>query len=211
MADKFLYAFGDETGDLGFAFERGSSRYFAISLVLTNHPDRISQETQRLRLTLGLSRKAEFRFHDVSNNFRSQFLTTIRPLPFMAYVLITDKTKLKGDWRKIDNPTLYALFLAELVKRIPQKLLERTILTLDQFGSAIAMKSTIRHELKQLDRQPFKRINMKRSQGNDLIQCADMVAGAVMRSWQQQDRRFLRLIENKVNVWQFPENENPPS
>lgn len=211
MADKFLYAFGDETGDLGFAFERGSSRYFAITLILTNYPDRISQEVQRFRLTLGLSSKAEFKFHDMSNNFRSQFLTTIQPLPFRAYVLIADKTKLKGDWQKVDNPTLYALFLAKLVRCIPQDCLERAILTLDQFGSLVAMRAAVRRELKQLGQRPFKRINMKRSQGNDLIQCADMVAGAVMRSWQQQDRQFLQLIENKVTIWPFPDNENPPS
>lgn len=211
MADKFLYAFGDETGDLGFAFERGSSRYFAITMIFTNQPDCIHQQIQRLRLRLGLSCKAEFRFHDMSNNFRSQFLTTIQVLPFEAYVLVADKIELKREWQTIDNPTLYALFLAKLVKHIPQESMESAILTLDQFGPMTAMRFAIRRELKQLGKRPFKRINMKRSQGNDLIQCADMVAGAVMRYWQRQDRQFLQLIESKVTVWQFPDNENPPS
>lgn len=211
MKDKTIYAYGDETGDLGFAFERGSSRYFAVALILTYQPNRISQEVQHLRLTLGLSRTAEFKFHAMSNHYRSRFLVAIQPLPISAYVLVVDKTKLTDDWQKMDNPTFYAMCLTELIKRIPQNYFDSTILTLDQFGSIPATKLAIRRELKRLDRRLFKRIHMKRSQGNDLIQCADMIAGAVMRSWQRQDVQFLQLISDKVTIWQFPENENPPS
>lgn len=211
MIDKFLYAYADETGDTGFAFERGSSRYFAIALVLTNHPEHISQQVKRLRVTLRLSAQAEFKFHGISNNFRNQFLSMLQSLPVAACVILIDKTELAGDWQQVNNSVFYARCLAELVTQIPKDYLDGTILTLDQFGPLKRTRTAIRHELKGLGRRPFKRINMKRSQGNDLIQCADMVAGAVMRNWQRQDNQFLRLIENKVTVWQFPHNENPPS
>ncbi len=209
--NSYFYAYGDETGDVGFAFERGSSRYFAIALVLTNHPDCIGREIQNLRLTLGLSSGAEFRFHDMKNNYRNRFLATIQPLLFTAYVLVIDKTKLEGHWRQIGNSAFYAGCLIQLIRHIPPHYLDGTILTLDQFGSIPATKLAIRRELKQLGRRPFKRIRMKRSRGNDLIQCADMVAGAVMQSWQHQNKQFLHLIDSKVAVWEYPDNKNPPS
>lgn len=211
MEDKNLYVFGDETGDLGFAFERGSSRYFAIALILTNDPDSISLEIQHLRQRLRLSRSAEFRFHDMSNNFRTQFLKTVRPLPFNAYVLVVDKTELNKRWQKLDNPSLYALFLTELIKHMPSQYFGKIILSLDQFGSIKLTKAAIRREIKRLGIRPLKRINMKRSQGNDLIQCADMVAGSIMRWQQWGDQQFHKIVAQKVSIWKYPSNENPPS
>lgn len=209
MIGNYQYAFGDEAGDLGFSFERGSTRYFTIALLLTNEVD--YPAIRGLRERLGLSQKAEFRFHDLSDNFRKQFLTVIQPMPFVAYVLVVSKSDLNETWRQADSSTLYALYLLELIKRIPQDYLGKTILTLDQYGSPVKTRLAVQRALKSLKQKPFKRIKMKRSKGNDFIQCADMIAGSVMRSQLQKDNRFLHLIEKKVTVWNFPDNKNPPN
>ena len=205
VGNSYSYAYGDETGDLGFAFNRGSSQHFAITLLLTNDPNQIQQRIERLRVTLRQSPQAEFKFHKMSNNYRHQFLTAISPLPFVAYTLVMDKARLDVSWQRAKDSALYAHCLIELVKRIPNGYLSDTILTLDQFGSLTATKLAIRRELKKLGRRPFKRIHMKRSRGNELIQCADMIAGSVMRQWQHDDDQFIRLIANKMTVWLYPE------
>ncbi len=211
MTDKFTYAYGDESGDTGFTFEHGASRYFTITLVLTNHPEQIRQQIEQLRTKLQLTARTEFKFYKMSHNFRTRFLSMLQPLPFIAYVILVDKTELTRDWQQINSSQFYARCLAELTAHIPESNLDKTSLTLDQFGPLTITKAAIRRELKKVGKRPFKHIKMKRSQGNDLIQCADMVAGAVSRGWERRDKRFLRLIESKVTIWQFPENKNPPS
>lgn len=210
MLDKFLYAYGDESGDFGFAFKRGSSHYFVITLILTNDPYPIRKRMTELRIQMGRPAHAEFKFYTMSNDYRRQFLLAIRPFSFLAYALVVDKTQLQNRWQRTKNETRYARCFAELVKRIPAEHLNGTILTLDQFDSPMDTKQAIRHELKMLEKQPFKRIKMKRSQSEDLIQCADVIAGAIVRDW-QQETKFLKLIEDKVTVWIFPETKNPPS
>ncbi len=211
MTDKFTYAYGDESGDTGFAFNQGASRYFTLTLILTNHPEQIRQQMKQLRTMLRLPTQTEFKFYKMSHNFRTRFLSMLQPLPFLTYVILVDKTKLTRDWQQINSSLFYARCLAELTTYIPENYLGRTSLTLDQFGPLSITKTAIRHELKRAGKRPFKHIKMKRSQGNDLIQCADMIAGAVTRGWERQDKRFLRLVESKVTIWQFPDNKNPPS
>lgn len=211
MTDKFIYAYGDESGDTGFLFEHGASRYFSITLFLTNHPEQIRQQIERLRTTLGLSAQTEFKFYKTSHKFRTQFLSMLQPLPFIAYVILVDKTKLTREWAQMSVSLFYARCLAELTTQIPENYLDKTSLILDQFGPLTITKTAIRRELKRVGIRPFKHIKMKRSQGNDLIQCADMVAGATTRGWERQDKQFLRLIESKVTIWQFPNSKNPPS
>ncbi len=211
MNDKFTYAYGDESGDTGFSFEHGASRYFSIALLLTNHPEQIRRQIERLRATLGLSAQTEFKFYKMPHHFRTQFLSVLQPLPFIAYVILVDKTKLTREWAQMSVSLFYARCLTELTTQIPENYLDKTSLILDQFGPLTITKTAIRRELKRVGIRPFKHIKMKRSQGNDLIQCADMVAGATARGWERQDKQFLQLIENKVTIWQFPDNKNPPS
>ncbi len=211
----YRYAFGDEAGDPGFAFKRGSSRYRVFLLLLIDDPEPLRERVHRLRQELGLPDEIEFKFYKTSKVNRRAFLTAVRPYPFAGYALVMDKSLLPPRWRRLEEATVYAACYAELIKRIPAGVLDETIMVLDQYGVPETVLRGLRMHL-NFQRTTgtarlFKKITFKRSRGDDLIQCADMVAGALMREVNERDSSFFSLIRNKVAVWRYEPKENPPS
>ena len=200
----YKYAFGDESGDLGFAFGGGSSHYFVISLVLTSKPEEIRQEIENLRRKLGHPNRIEFRFSKLSDRYRYEFLQLLARSQFEAYSLVIDKQKVLNQWAGKKDFEMYAEAFLQLVTNIPPHHFNHTKLFLDQFGSIKRTRLAIRQKLKNLPNQPFQSPKMSRSQGNDLIQCADMVAGSVRRYWEQNDDRFVQIIHKKLTVQTYP-------
>lgn len=200
----FRYAFGDEAGDTGFAFDKGSSRYFVLLLLLLNDPEPLRKRIDLLRQEIGFGSKVEFKFYKTSNTNRRRFLTALKPHAFVGYALVVDKQQLSAEWHKKRDVEFYAACFAELVSNIPEGELDRTILVLDQFGSSTITLREIRRQLKKKfgkGARPFKKISFKRSRSENLIQCADMVASALMREVSQGDSRFFDLVRGKVQSW----------
>ncbi|MFQ5616775.1 MAG: DUF3800 domain-containing protein [Anaerolineales bacterium] len=210
----YHYAFGDETGNLGFAFERGSTPYFALLLLLLDEPEPLRARIDCLKEQFGIPLRVEFKFNRTSNVNRRAFLSAVKPYPFVGRAIVVDKRQLPAMWQKMRDVRLYAFCFAELVRRIPSGELGETILTLDHFGSPKTTLPELRRRLKTLPfdraKRPFKKISLKRSQGENLIQCADMIAGALMRSLSRNDNSFFSQVADKVTVWRYPGNENPP-
>jgi hypothetical protein len=203
----YRYAFGDETGDPGFAFERGSTRYWAIILLLLDDPEPLRQRIADLHSELNIPAHVKFKFHKTSDGNRLAFLTALRPFPFVGRALAIDKTQLPPKWQGIRDVSFYAGLLAELIMRLPKGELHETIMVLDQFGTPDTVLRELRRRLRiQDDRQlprPLKKILPKRSRGEALLQCADMVVGALMREIHGGDTRFFDLMRDKVIVWRM--------
>ncbi|MBI3360377.1 MAG: hypothetical protein HY023_04630 [Chloroflexi bacterium] len=61
-------AVGDEAGETGFRFGRGSSDYFIYSLVLTTDAERLRDQLNWLRRKLGWTDREEISFNKTSRN-----------------------------------------------------------------------------------------------------------------------------------------------
>lgn len=97
----------------------------------------------------------------------------------------------------------YAFCFRGLVERIPAGELANTILILDQFGSAKATMRELRRQIRALQPPPFKKITFRRSKGESLVQCADIVAGAILRKVAAGDDSFFDLVKDRVTLWPF--------
>lgn len=63
MASPYRFAFGDEAGDTGLKFDRGSSTHFVPAMVLTNDPEGLRAYVRDFRCGLGLCDPGELSFH----------------------------------------------------------------------------------------------------------------------------------------------------
>ncbi len=99
--DPYQYAFGDEAGDPGFAFDRGSTRYFAVLLLLLNDPESLRDQVDHLRQWLGLPAHVEFKFSRTSDPNRRSFLAVLEPYSFVGRALVVDKSRLSAEWRRM--------------------------------------------------------------------------------------------------------------
>src|SRR5688500_8838630 len=97
-----MLVFIDESGDLGFKLERGSSRFFTIALVIFESAEaaRACQASvEALRASLKVPATHEFHFQSDSHARRLAFLSTVARHDFLCYTFTLDKgsPKLTGE------------------------------------------------------------------------------------------------------------------
>ena len=97
-----MLVFIDESGDTGLKLDKGSSRYFVISLILFEEKDEATACDNRIELLkreLRLGKSSEFKFNKLSMEKRIAFFKAMLPYSFFYFGVIIDKdlNKLSGD------------------------------------------------------------------------------------------------------------------
>jgi hypothetical protein len=93
----------------------------------------------------------------------------------------------------------YVYFVTELIQLIPPEKREGATLILDEFGSAVQLRSELRRFMaaRNIPRH-FRRVLAKRSRSEPLIQIADLVAGAILRRDAKRDAETYEYVEPKL-------------
>ncbi len=191
---------GDEAGDVSFAFDKGATRYFVVAVIATPDPDGLRQLLADLRKDSGLRADYEFRFHSLSSaRLRQRVFSALAQADFESWALIADKTTLPDSFKVMPRLDFYVYFVTELIRLIPSAKREGATLILDEFGSASKMQTELRRfmTVRNIPRH-FKRVLVKRSRSESLIQVADLVAGSVLRRDTREDADAFGYLENKV-------------
>jgi hypothetical protein len=99
----------------------------------------------------------------------------------------------------------YLYFVSELIRRIPPEKRSEGTLILDEFGSSQIVRQELRRVMKARGiTHSFRRIFIRRSHTEALIQVADLVAGAVFRRDSKKDSEAFELIQEKMQaVFEF--------
>ena len=191
---------GDEAGDVSFAFDKGATRYFVVAAIATSDPDRLRQLLADLRQTSGLPHEYEFKFNALSSTaLRRRVFASLSAADFEAWAVIVDKTTLSDPFKVMRGLEVYVYFVTELIQLIPPEKRAGATLILDEFGSASQLRLELRRFMtaRNIPRQ-FKRVLMKRSRSEGLIQIADLMAGAVLRRDARRDTEAYDLIAPKL-------------
>ncbi len=193
---------GDEAGDASLNFAKGASRYFVVAIVATQDADALRAVLVNLRRTETLVENFEFHFNALTSaKLREKTLTALRNADFLAWALVVDKTTLPFHLRDLTGMELYLYFVADLINRIPVEYRRKGTLILDEVGSAKAALDKLKRTLKNHDiKHEFSRIFFRRSRSEDLIQVADLVAGAILRRDAKKDSEAFDLIEGKMQA-----------
>lgn len=215
-----MLAFVDESGDPGFKFERGSSAYFAVSLVVFNEPEDANDLDKRidlLRKELGLPANYEFKFNKCSREIKLQFLSACKPYNFFFFGLLIDKKALTGKGFQFKEP--FYKYLTQLVFQNAKEHLEEATIIIDGSGSRDFRKSLEGYFKKKINSgtglQAIKKIKIQDSHRNNLLQVADMVVGAMART-QSEGRRdqneYWEIIAHRcLHLQRWPETLRPLS
>jgi len=192
---------GDEAGN-----PKGPG-YFVVSLVASEQPRTIAEELDRLRQKRRLREDFIFSFHESSNAVRFAFLTAFPSLPLRAWALVVDKSKLGPQHDARKSLDIWGEFVADLILRLPPEVVAGAIITLHDYDNPRKAERLIRRLLSERIGDPQKRVKKVRcrpARSQALVQCADMLAGAIYRNYAANDSRFYGLIRNKLeNLWEF--------
>ncbi|MFZ5819762.1 MAG: DUF3800 domain-containing protein [Chloroflexota bacterium] len=191
---------GDEAGDVSLNFEKGASQYFVPAFIATQKPDPLRELLAALRQSLGLSETHEFKFHKMgSSEIRNAVFSALSHADFEAWALIVDKTRLPKIFETTESLEIYTHFITELLDIIPVELQKDATLILDEFGSTPDLRTELRRTMiKRHMPRLFKRVIIRSSHRESLIQVADLVAGSIMRRDSQNDSEAFDMISRKI-------------
>lgn len=208
-----MLVFVDESEDTGFKFGQGSSDFFAVALVIFGNDDeatRLNSHIDALRAEMHLP--LDYEFHFVRNNvhIRREFLKAVRDYDFQYAALVADKRKLSGPEFR-NRASFYKAVCGAAFENARDLLFEANV-KFDDSGDKTAKRELASYLRRKINRpeerlEHVKKVGTQGSKGNNLIQVADMICGAVYRSFQPEGNagEYRNLIKRReVSVLDWP-------
>ena len=181
-----MYVFIDDSGDPGFKFDKGSSRFFVIACCVfetAEAAESASAAISALKDRLGRPQHVEFKFAKTRLDTQVQFFDALSREDFFIRVLVIDKVAREQLYRDGQSGSLYHSAIHQVLASA-STVLSGARVTIDGAGGRL-----YRHSSSRIFRgvpnfsSPgiVKKIVFADSQKNRLLQLADMVAGCAHR------------------------------
>lgn len=207
-----MLVFLDESGDPGMKLQQGSSEYFFVTLVIFEDNEealRADHHIAALREQLRLDASFEFRFNKMNYRLRTRFLREMCGFDFCYYAIALRKGQLTARGFRFSESFYkvacrYAFTNAKTVLR-------DAVVVIDGSGSRVFQRQLVTYLRRGINpRAPgdshIRKIKIEDSHRNNLLQLADMVCGALARSYgDKPDARDYRTLisrrERHVQTW----------
>jgi len=208
-----MLVFIDESGDPGLKIEKGSSRFFTVSLVIFEDKEEALACDQRITLLkreLGWEENSEFHFKRNSDKIRRAFLQAVAPYNFFYYGIVINKEPEKLWGEGFRNKSSFYKYACSLVFQNAKDKLENSTVVIDKSGNLDFRRQLakyLRRKLNEEGKKLIKKVKMQRSRGNNLLQLADYIAGVINRSVQgrkkfaEEYRKIIAHREIYVQTW----------
>ena len=206
-----MLVFIDESGDPGFKLDSGSTEYFIVTLVAFEENDEAQLTDQRIQLLkheLGFPPDFEFHFNSVKGTYRESFLSAVASYGFFYFTIVVNKRKLKGEGFKFKES--FYKYACSLVFENAKPYLKNATVVIDGSGSREFRRqlgSYLRRRINDTkgDARVIGKIKIQDSKRNNLLQLADMICGAVARSYSQKEdaETYRRLVAHREIYVQF--------
>jgi hypothetical protein len=191
----------------------GSSSFFVVTAALCeDHEEAAACDGRIVDIRQQLSLKSHKEFHFASDTpaIRKYFLREVGRSEFFYFSVVLNKRKLWGQGFQYKSP--FYKYAVNLVFQNMRPRLSDAIVVLDRSGDRDFRKQLapyLRRKIREGQNGPklIRKVRCERSHNNNLLQLADMVCGAVARSFRsdRRDRYTYRKIvkhrELNVQVW----------
>lgn len=201
----------DESGDPGFKLVRGSSSHFVVAMVVFEdfaEAERASAAIAALRVRLQI--KAEFKFSKSHDRVKDEFFACVCAFRFKVRAIVVDKSAIYRDSLR-ERKDLFYNYFVQMLLRHDDGVLKDARVKIDGSGDRRFKDELNGYLRKQLAAGQIQSVKFAESHRDNLIQLADMVAGAILRSYRdEQDRkravRWRRQLTDAGrvgNIWDF--------
>jgi len=203
MNTKISKLWIDESGDAGFKFTKGSSRFLVLVAVYIigtiENEHTVSKSVVKLKEDLKLTKRYEFKFSRCKNEYKNNFLTMLKSIPIQYKAIVVDKKALKNHSLRNNPKQLYA----ELIRRLlydNNPPVSEAVVVVDE-ATVHIHKAEYQKDLKKyLSKTLVKKIVQKRSSTNSMIQVADMLAGSIFRAYEKEDNTYYIKVRKKERI-----------
>jgi Protein of unknown function (DUF3800) len=199
----------DESGDPGFRVAQGSSSHFVVAMVV--FVDYVEAEMASARiaaLRLALRVKPEFKFAKSADIVRRAFFSGICECRFLVRAIIVEKVAVQSHQLRTVTDSFYNYFLRMLLEHDGGRLRGARV-KVDGSGDRV-FRNELSAYLRRHQREgQIEKFSFVDSQKDNLIQLADMCAGAILRAVRTDRRRdgaWLDILTRNgqiENLWTF--------
>lgn len=197
-----MLVFIDEAGCPGFS--SGSSDYFVIALVIFEDNKIAEDVDKRIELLKQKSGvKPEYKFSKTKDCYKEDFFKSLKDFDFKCSAIIVHKEKIYSSDLKTKPKAFYNYFLKQILTN--SRLHVPLHVKIDKSSSKVFQQEAKLY-LQRQTQALHPKIKFQDSKSNNLIQLADMVAGAVLRSCgtkHDKDKWISFLAGKWINFWFF--------
>jgi hypothetical protein len=207
-----MLVFIDDSGDPGFKLSKGSSEFFIISAVIFDdylEAEKTALTIKELRRELFKRDDVEFKFHKSREETRIKFLESVKKCKFRIRCLVVNKSILYSPLLRSDRNSFYGYIIKTMLKYSNDTIMDAKI-RIDGGGDRIFRRSFVsylRKELNGNEKKILHNCKMIDSKSDVLIQLADMVAGSIHRSYQENkndSKIYKKIIKKQIeDEWNF--------
>ena len=196
-----MLVFIDECGDPGFKFDNNSSRFFAISLIIFENNEIVNATSQAIdafRTQIGSHR--EFKFSKDNKQIKTTFFQIISKFDFKIETILVDKEKIQSHFLRSKPKSFYNFILKQILSHSQ---IDNAKIVLDGSGSK-HFTNELKSYLKKDTKNKIKKLELKDSKKDNLLQVADMVVGGISYYYKNGDDYYKTMLtKSKLNVWEF--------
>jgi hypothetical protein len=203
-----MLVFIDESGDPGFKIDRGASPIFVASMVIFE-TDEAAAATQKAIAESEAKRRhkrSEFKFNNSKDDIRDLFFEAVRDCEFSVRAIVVRKSLIHSPVLKTDKERFYEFFVKQMMKHDDGVLHDAKVI-IDGSGDRAFRRDLNAALRRRLGQGVIKEVRFKKSESDLLVQLADMVAGAIARSYRKdrdEPRRWRDMLGKKIaDVWEF--------
>ncbi len=207
-----MIIFIDESGDAGFKIEKGSSKTFVVSLVIFDDEldaEETALKIKKFRRSIKKPDYFEFKFNKCNKEIKIGFLKTVCNSKFRVRSIVVQKEKIYSHTLRRSKDKFYSYIIKEVLKN-NNDTIKNAKIKLDGLGERAFRRSLQTYLRKHLNADNKPIINNLRfcdSRTNVLIQLADMVTGAINRSYNSDrtdQKEYKKIIDKRIeDIWEF--------
>ena len=197
----------DESGDPGFKVGKGSTSHFVVAMVRFEEgaaAERTAAVIREVKRRQGI--RGEIKFSKSPNETRDAFFAALRDQDFRVRALVVEKARIYSEQLKRDTDCFYNFFLRLLMSH-DHDTLNHARVKVDGSGDRRFKRELAAYLRKQLAEGKVESLRFVDSSNDDLIQLADMCAGAVLRARRsdgRQETRWMQMLGRRLeDVWDF--------
>lgn len=202
----------DESGDSGI--KRDSSEHFIVTLILIEDDfvEALEASIRQLRQELHRPEGFEFHFRDCSDRVRKAFLEAVVRHKFLYFTCVVNKSGYYAEGLP-GGREFYRWVCGEVFEQAKPYLLEARI-TLDEHSERQFVQEMRNHlrwliSKEEAEVAAMRSVRSASSRASDLLQLADMVCGAVARSFRadrDEPDKYRKIIKHRgFSVLTLPE------
>ena len=205
----------DESGDAGFKVKAGSTPTLVVTAVIFQTPAAAQFTAECIhayrRAELQKGRGFQFHFTNCCRDWRLGFFRAVRECPFAVRAIVMQKDRIwEGTQLRRSGGYFYNFTVRQLLTHTFGKVEDAKLFVDGEAGreSLKRMVAYLRQHCRKHDLHVLRDIKfVRKSEGNVLVQLADMASGAIARSYQRsKDDRFVyrrTLAPRLEDVWEF--------